>query len=171
MSAPADRAHAIRLLAEDVRAEVERIEETVRECEDTHARFESSSPDRLELMGIGGLLQSFYNGIERALVRIAPEFNGGLPMGDAWHRRLLEQMTLAVPEVRPAVLRRDTAGRLHEYRAFRHRFRNLYFFDLRWEPCQKLLADVAEVWHEVREDLSGFVTFLGDLGRLPERSA
>ncbi|MEW6698055.1 MAG: hypothetical protein ACOY35_02210 [Bacillota bacterium] len=48
-------------------------------------------------------------------------------------------MTLDIPEVRPPVLSRETAGKLDEYRAFRHVFRNVYGFNLSSERMVDLL--------------------------------
>lgn len=164
MSAPADRTQAIRVLAEELRAEVAQQDEVASECRSALARFSPAEPGRLELLGVGALLQSFYNGVERVLTRIAPDLNGGVPSGLDWHRRLLDQMTLDVPGTRPAALRAGTAALLDEYRGFRHRFRNLYFFELRWDRCGELLRGVAVAWRETRDDLLAFIEFLDRLG-------
>jgi ribonuclease HepT-like protein len=163
MANPSDRAQALRVLAQEIRAEVTKIEETAAECAAALRRLGHKEPDRLELMGVGGLLQSFYNGVERALQRIAPELNGGIPAGEHWHRRLLDQLTLEVPDVRPAVLGDRAASSLREYLMFRHRFRNMYAFDLRWPRCRELLAGVAGAWSAVRADLEEFARFVDRL--------
>ncbi len=72
--------------------------------------------------------------------------------------------------VRPAVLGRETAQRLDEYRAIRHRFRSLNSFDLRGPRCRDLLRGVDEGWAAARVDLTRFATFLDRLSseRPPE---
>lgn len=168
MSSPADRSHALRLLAEELRVEIQKLDETLVECNAALERFKDRDPDRLELLGSAALIHGFYNGVERALTRIAPELNGGLPSGGDWHRRLLEQMTVEVPSIRPAVLSSESASQLDEYRAFRHRFRNLYFFDIRWDRVRDLLSRATDTWKIVRADLEGFVSFLQRLGEAGE---
>ena len=72
-------------------------------------------------------------------------------------------MALDVPGVRPAVLGEPALQALVPYLGFRHRFRNLYLFDLRPEPILGLLAGLPEAWDTVRADLDAFVTFLREL--------
>jgi len=55
---------------------------------------------------------------------------------------LLDHMLLDVPGVRPPVLSEQTVRQLERFLAFRHRFRNLYLFDL--DP--DLLARCSDRW-------------------------
>ena len=82
--------------------------------------------DIYSLRARGSILHDFYNGVERVFVRIARELNGGVPREDQWHRDLVDDMTLDIPEVRPAVIDRSLARALGEYLRFRHVFRNVY---------------------------------------------
>jgi hypothetical protein len=75
------------------------------------------------------------------------------------------------PGVRPRVLLPETAADLDEYLAFRHRYRNLYMFDLRWEPMRTLLERAPEVWARVRADLLTFVEALEQIAGLERRWA
>jgi hypothetical protein len=87
------------VLAAELRGEVGRIDR----CQAELARAERAAEglgERLALCGIAALLDTFYTGVEKALVRIAHAF-GGVPEGPAWHRALLEDMLLDVPKVRP----------------------------------------------------------------------
>lgn len=62
-----------------------------------------------------------------------------MPVDEKWHRNLLLQMTLDIPDVRPALITKETADKLDEYRAFRHVFRNVYGFNLSAERIVGLL--------------------------------
>jgi HepT-like protein len=150
----------LRALAAELRAEAGRISRTV---DDLGAAAEtlssSAATDRLALYGTAALLETFYTGVERALVRVAGS-TGEAPEGPAWHRRLLEIMSIEIPEVRPQVLSPRSASELEEYLAFRHRFRNLYLFDLQPVPVLALAARAHEVWTKVHADLERFADTL-----------
>jgi hypothetical protein len=147
-------------LAASLRAEVERIDRTVWEAAAAGKRLSSRSPSALELRGLGAIVHDFYTGIERLLVKIAPELNGGLPQGLGWHRELLQNMTLDLPGIRPPVLRQETARALEEFLRFRHLFRNLYGFELDWARIRPLLRRTASTWKRVKRDLKAFLAFL-----------
>lgn len=108
-------------------------------------------------------LHSLYSGLERVFELIAVELDGGALGGEAWHAELLRQMTLDVPEVRPAVLQRDAAERLDEYRKFRHRIRNIYASNLDPERMAHLVTGLTSLWQEIRTQLMDFTRFLGAL--------
>ena len=54
---------------------------------------------------------------------------------------------------------------LVDYLAFRHRYRNLYMFDLRWEPMSALLDRAPAVWTRVANELGAFANYLEQLSR------
>ncbi len=105
-------------------------------------------------------LHNFYTGCERIFTRISEELNGGLPRSHDWHVRLLRKMTLDIEGIRPAVLTRETASLLDEYRAFRHIVRNIYGFELRMSRMAPLLDNFREALNAVRSDTEAFVGFL-----------
>lgn len=135
MTTPNASSPKLRTLAAEVRAEVARVSRCVRELGQALAVIDAgrdtsdTAVPPLSLYGAAALLDTLYTGIEKALRRIANVF-GGAPAGHAWHRELLEQSTLDIPQVRPAVLDGATGRALDELLAFRHRFRNLYLFEL-----------------------------------------
>jgi hypothetical protein len=96
-------------LAAAIRAEIDRRASVVAEAEQALRDFAKETPSMRELRGIGDIVHDFYTGIERIFEKIAPELNGGVPAGTAWHRELLENMTLDLPGVRPPVITRKTA--------------------------------------------------------------
>jgi hypothetical protein len=147
-------------LAASLRDELARIERVVAEAAAAQARFVQGEPTRLELRGIGDVLHDFYTGVERIFEKIAPELNGGVPAGPAWHRELLQNMTLEIPGVRPRVVTAETARLLDEFLRFRHLFRSVYGFELEWTRLRPLLARAPSAWQALRGDLERFVAFL-----------
>lgn len=108
----------------------------------------------------GSILHDFYNGIERVLVRIAEELDGGVPQGEHWHRQLVTDMSIAIPGVRPAVIDAALAEALGEFLRFRHVFRNVYDFVLdpdRMRPLEERLPGVLATF---RTQIQAFLTWL-----------
>ena len=115
-----EKAFARRLAAE-IEHELERLEQLREELATA-----PSSDDTFTLRARGSMLHDFYSGIERVFVRIAEELNGGVPQGEQWHRQIVTDMSLEIPDVRPAVIEPDLARDLGDYLRFRHVFRNVY---------------------------------------------
>jgi hypothetical protein len=155
----ADNAARLRILAAEIRAELQRIEMTTSEIR--AARDTISRPDalRLSLYGTAALLETFYSGVEKALSRVASVMGDSLE-GPAWHRRLLDDATLDLPRLRPPVLEKETARLLEPYLAFRHRFRNLYLFDLDKLLLMPLVEGVPGAWEATSKNLLSFCVTL-----------
>jgi hypothetical protein len=147
-------------LAAVVRQQRELVARIVAEAAEALADFPAEEPPLRELRGIGAIIHDFYTGIEHIFERLAPELNGGLPAGSAWHRDLLTNMTLDLPGIRPPVIRVETAHALDEFLRFRHLFRNLYGFELEWPRLHELLERLPQAWAGVDADLGRFLAFL-----------
>jgi hypothetical protein len=141
------------------------VAKIVNEAQKALSDFTEQEPPLLALRGIGAILHDFYTGIEHIFETIAPELNGGLPAGEAWHRELLTSMTLDLPCVRPALVRQQTARQLDEFLRFRHLFRNLYGFELEWPRVRSILTRLPAVWSEVETDLDRFLEFLDEAAK------
>ena len=150
-------------LAAEIRRDVEDIARLVAHAIEGRRRLADAESDTFVLFGVGKVLHDFYAGTERLMSRVAAHF-GGLP-GEhgAWHRQLLDDMTLDIPRVRPALLARESARRLDDFLRFRHRFRSLYAFDIEVAPVAALLDKVPTTWVEVEADIARFLAFLDAL--------
>lgn len=146
-----------------IEAELDSLASILREAADYAAVFRRKNPDLLERRGLGDVLHDFYTGLEKIFEAIAEEMEGGVPAGLQWHRALLDDMATALPGVRPAVLRRETARSLDDYLRFRHLFRNIYGYELSWDRLRPLLEALPEVSREVFADLRRFAGTLADL--------
>ena len=158
----ADSAAKLRLLAAEVRAEQTRVDRTLAELTAAADALGRADSTRLQLYGAAALLETFYSGIEKALMRIAGA-TSSQPDGGAWHRRLLDDATLDLPQIRPPVLSKSAARMLEPYLAFRHRFRNLYLFDLDVRLILPLLADAPAAWSAASADLTAFAAHIAAL--------
>jgi hypothetical protein len=163
-SDPVDPRHRFVRLAAVLRAEIDRVDRLVSEAAQAVGPFRTRVPGRLELRGLGDIVHDFYTGAERIFERVAPELNGGVPEGRSWHRDLLESMTVALPGIRPPVLRPEVARSLDEYLRFRHLFRNTYGYELEWSRLRPLFDNLDRTWSELRADLVRFLAFVEALG-------
>ena len=50
-----------------------------------------------------------------------------------------------------------------EYLRFRHLFRNIYGFELRWERCQPLAERLHETFADLKEQIGDFEDFLDSI--------
>lgn len=148
-------------MAERIRAELGSLESVVRRAADILGRLASSPGDEEYLLAAAALdLHGFYTGIERLFTAIASDVDGARPTGLAWHRNLLAQMALSVPEVRPPVISAATVTSLMDYLEFRHVVRNVYAYNLRGERVTGLLQQAPTAFGKVREELLDFAAFL-----------
>lgn len=75
-----------------------------------------SQHDDYFLDGVALNLHGFYSGLERIFEKIASLVDENTPAGTNWHQELLRQMSLEIPEVRPAVISDRLREKLEEYR-------------------------------------------------------
>ena len=146
-----------RILAAEaaVRRELDAVVRTSEQVASALLRVVDAPEDELLLYGLSALLDTAYSGCEKLLSRALATFEG-VPTGTSWHRELLDAASLDVVGVRPAVIQTGTASQLDPYRSFRHRFRNLYLYDLESEPVIKLATDWPEVATLFRADVERF---------------
>ena len=116
--------------------------------------------DSYSLRARGSILHDFYTGIERIFMRIASELNGGVPQSPQWHQELIRNMALAIPEVRPAVIDADLAGRLSEHLRFRHVFRNIYGSVLDPARMQSLEEQMPATLTAFRQQIEAFIAWM-----------
>lgn len=110
-------------------------------------------------------LHDFYTGLERIFQQIASVVDETVPVGAEWHRDLLEQMCIAFPEVRPAVLSLTTCRALGEFMRFRHVVRNVYAYNFDPYRVTRLVEDGAKLFSLIKAELNQFAAFLEQVGR------
>lgn len=112
---------------------------TVEEAKRKVEEFSSTPPEPFDLRGLGSILHDFYTSIEDILEVISGEVNGTVLESLDWHKRLLSNMSIPIPELRPAVISESLMWKLSEYLRFRHIFRNVYGYLLDWKRLKPLL--------------------------------
>lgn len=147
-------------LADELAALLEQYVKLQTEIVKAQARLAGREPETFDLYAVGGILHDVYRGAEGICRRIAKEFDQQLPMGESWHRLLLDQMTHPIPKARPPILQANTANALDEYRRFRHVVRNIYGLELNWPQMQPLLDNANPTIDAFAVDLQKFIAFL-----------
>lgn len=153
------------LLEARIRKEVANLERLERELAryNLFPRIQTDSlggfslADEASLRIIGSILHDYYTAIEKIFRMIARDIDSSVPTGEQWHKELLDQMTLEVPGLRPALLDNETARKLDELRAFRHVFRNIYGFSLDPDKTRQLLVGLPELAGDLKKDLHLFI--------------
>lgn len=130
------------------------------------AEASSYSVDTVHPRIIGSLLHDFYTGLERAFQKICKEIEGEMTEGRGWHKALLENMSLEIPEVRPRVITEELANDLDDYLRFRHLFRGIYGFELDVERMRPLFDNLGMIFSEIEAQLQ---TFLNTLTQIAQR--
>ncbi len=91
---------------------------------------------------------------------IAENIDESVPAGgEQYAEQLIRQMTLEIPGVRPAVLRRETARLLGELMDFREFVYDTYTFAITEERLKKACAVLERAVDLLRADLNGFAEF------------
>lgn len=153
--------HRLSRLADELAALLEQYAKLQTEIVKAQARLAGREPETFDLYAVGGILHDVYRGAEGICRRIAKEFDQQLPVGESWHRLLLEQMSHPLPKAaRPPVLQAGTVNTLDEYRRFRHVVRNIYGLELNWPQMQPLLNNANATIDTFAADIQKFIAFL-----------
>ena len=138
-----------------------KIARTVGEIETRLEKIEAASAeDREDLKDLIAMrLPVFYMGLENIFKRIAQEIDLDEPQGKNWHTDLLQQMSTSRP-LRPSVISEKTAVALTRILKFRHRFRNIYVFELELEKIVENAQEVCDIFDGLSTELDGFIAWL-----------
>jgi hypothetical protein len=112
----------------------------------------------------GSILHDFYTGVERIFRQIGVRIDQDLPREEDWHIQLLHRMAVPVEGIRPRVIDEKLEAKLEEYLRFRHLFRNIYGFELKWDRCQPLVENLDQVFSDLKEQIDKFESFLNSIG-------
>ncbi|HOM98295.1 hypothetical protein [Acetomicrobium sp.] len=124
-------------LKAEIDYELHNLKQLSKELDDILSATEEGSIARTR--AVGSLLHDFYSGAEKIFRQIAVKIDQDLPTGEGWHIQLLKRMAMSIEGIRPQVIDEKLENDLEEYLRFRHLFRNIYGFELKWDKCQPLV--------------------------------
>jgi hypothetical protein len=136
--------------------EIENLERLVKEIILVTDRF-TDTPDFIETRAAGSIVHDFYCGVEKIFKRIVIYVNSELPKSYDWHTELLLQMAHPTETIKTTVISEELLEKLKEYLRFRHLFRNIYGFELKWERFKNLSLSTPEVLCELKDNLNKFL--------------
>ncbi len=144
---------------DDVQEEVELELSLLRRLFEEHAALlagvTDQEPGSTQVLALGAILQSFYNGCEEIFKRIAQEIDQEMPSGETWHRDLLASMSRGTA-VRPAVISDPLLSALAGYLRFRHAFHHIYTYNLKWANMAPLVRECHETLDRLAAELAAF---------------
>ncbi len=130
-------------------------------------RIRHGATDELDWAALAYTIHNIYNALESYFLRVSRFFENDLPPS-VWHRELVERMTIEIEDLRPRLLDRSLAQDIHELRAFRHMFRNLYGTRLNPDRIQIVQNRIPTTLAAFRSAHERFVAELGAIVELIE---
>ena len=115
-------------------------------------------------------LSNVYNGMEDVMSEIARDVDGSVPSGDAWHADLLDQMSVPLDEVRPALLDGNLLRDMVELKGFRHLTRHRYGIELRADLTLENLARLEKTFPAFVEAVEALARYLDEEPEPPKRA-
>ena len=153
------------VVADRIRQELADLERVVARAERAAIAARQRPEDQELYVDSAALnLHDFYAGLERIFQQVATTVDGNLPAGQEWHRKLLQQMQIDYPELRPPVLSSEAAQALDEFLRFRHVVRNIYAFQFDPERVVRLVNLMVPAFQQVQAELLAFAKFLKQVG-------
>ena len=157
-------AYNIQLLKADIVDELDKISHVVKEFNHVKAKIDlpSQQVPNYDRGAIGYLLHGFYNGCENIFRSIARFFENDLGP-TSWHKDLLKRMRMDIPGYRPKVIDNDLYIILDDFRAFRHKFRHAYAFELDWEREQIVARKLIPASEMLQEQMRHFLEHVDEI--------
>jgi hypothetical protein len=152
-------------IAAEIRDELRKLDLLYAEWQGVDSESVSRS---LIMRGKASMFHDFYCGAERIFKRVADDLNGGVPAGEFWHQLLLNQMKLDIPGLRPPIIAEETCKLLVDFLSFRHKFRNIYGFELELDKVTDIERKFPEAHTKFKSDVEKFLLFVDNLaGAMP----
>lgn len=111
-----------------------------------------------EVRAAGSILHDFYCGAERIFERVALTMDKNIPSGLNWHTDLLLRMGDAIEGIRNNVISGQLKENLKEYLRFRHLFRHIYGFELKWERIKPLCLQLNGIFDSLKKEIEEFLS-------------
>jgi len=143
-------------LVDSIKIEIENLERLNNEMNELLKKIDKE-PGFIEVRAAGSIIHDFYCGIEKIFERIALSIDKKLPEGENWHSELLSQMAKPCGRKRDAVISKELFENLKEYLRFRHLFRNIYGFELKWDRFKAISVKLDSIFKKVRHEIEGFL--------------
>jgi len=143
-------------LIDDIKIEIKNLERLNKEMKDLLAKI-GEKPTFVEVRAGASIFHDFYSGVEKIFERVAISVDKNLPKGENRHIELLSQMAKPFIGIREPVISEDLFQNLKEYLRFRHLFRHIYGFELKWERIRELCVNIEDIFSKVKFEVERFL--------------
>jgi hypothetical protein len=143
----------------DIDIQLQNLERLAKEMNELIDKIDEE-PDFTETRAGASIIHDFYSGVEKIFKRIAVNIDKNLPADEDWHSQLLLQMSIPIKGVRDSVISESLFKEFKEYLRFRHLFRNIYGFELKWKRFKNLSFSLSDVLAELKKNLKKFTNQL-----------
>lgn len=150
----------LELLRQEFGIDLEAMARHAAELDKLLATWEQVKVQRPLLIVAAVELHAWYTAFEAAIERVARTLDRSVPAGAESHFALLRQASLALPEVRPALIPRGVFAELHELLKFRHFFRHAYRVELDPARVEQQARRLGAITTEVERSLRAFDDFV-----------
>lgn len=156
--------YSIELLKSDVRDELEKLQKLEKEFQFIYEKLhlDENQVPAYDRGAIGYMLHSFYNGCENIFRAIARFFENDIEPQN-WHRNLLTRMKLEVAGYRPKVIDENLFRVLDDFRAFRHKFRYSYSYEIDWEKEKLVAIKLPGAMQRLQKQISEFLRTIDEI--------
>jgi len=144
---------------EEIKDEIKNLDRLEKEMKALLSSL-GEEPTLMEIRASASILHDFYSALEKIFEKIALIIDNNLPKGEKWHIELLSQMAKPSADIRPPVITENLFEKLKEYLKFRHLFRNIYGFELKWERIKPLVLSMSEVFDDFKKNIGKFLDYL-----------
>lgn len=124
-------------------------------------KVKTQDPDNIETAAFASMLHSFYSGFENIFKRIAKDIDYTFEKSESWHMDLLDSM-VSPTQKRPAIISPDTKRKLQFYLSFRHVFRSIYSYDLKWSKMKELAVNSEGILILLESEIDAFIQSVKD---------
>jgi hypothetical protein len=157
-------AYNIQLLKADIEDELVKISNVVNEFNNVKEKINRSSKQvpNYDRGAVGYMLHNFYNGCENIFRSIARFFENDLGPS-TWHKDLLKRMKMEIPGYRPKVIDDELYLILDDFRAFRHKFRHSYAFELDWERERIVAKKLLPASDMLKKQINHFIDQIDEI--------
>lgn len=146
-------------LIDNIKDEIENLQRLNEEMNYLLVRIKDE-PTFIEIRATASILHDFYSALEKIFEKIALSIDNNLPKGEKWHIELLTQMAKPFPNIRSSVISEDLFEKLKKYLDFRHLFRHIYGFELKWSRIKSLCQEMENVLKKFKEEIESFLNIL-----------
>ena len=152
------------VLRDEIEEELKHIYQLKNQIKEVNKEnFSNNSPIKTRVYA--SILTDFYMAAERIFKLIAKEIDEDLPETENWHKKLLRQMSVEIPEIRPAVIDKNLYYLLEEYLKFRHLVRNIYGFQLQYKRFSHLITDIDTAIFEMVNQVNNFLNKMEEIAK------